>query len=90
MEISIRELKNHLSKYLRRVAAGEEVIITSHNHPVARLIAVTKKGREANALARRLRALPGVRWNGKRPRGGQLRPKVTGKTAGDLVLEDRR
>lgn len=90
MEISVRELKNHLSKYLRRVAAGAEVIITSRNHPVARLVAVTGKERDLNSLSRRLRALPSVRWNGKKPRGGRLRPKITGKTAADMVLENRR
>lgn len=90
MEISVRELKNHLSKYLRRVIAGDEVVITSRNHPVARLVGVTGKPAELNGLTERLRALPGVRWNGKQPRGGRLRPRITGKTAAAIVLQERR
>jgi len=38
MQTSIRDLKNHLSQYLRRAQRGEEIIVTSHNRPVAKLI----------------------------------------------------
>jgi len=37
-EVAVRELKNHLSEYLRKVAAGEELIVTSRGKPVARLL----------------------------------------------------
>ena len=36
-EVGIRELKNGLSKYIDRVRAGEEVIVTDRGRPVARL-----------------------------------------------------
>lgn len=35
---TISKLKASLSAYLRQVKAGEEVIITQHGHPVARLL----------------------------------------------------
>ena len=38
MTTSVRELKDHLSKYLRRVQRGEEVVITSHRRPIAKLV----------------------------------------------------
>lgn len=38
MEVSVRELKNRLSEYLRRVQAGEEIVVTSHGKPVGRLV----------------------------------------------------
>ncbi len=37
-EVAVRELKNRLSEYLRKVAAGEELIVTSRGKPVARLL----------------------------------------------------
>lgn len=37
MEVSVRELRDHLSEYLRRVEAGEVFIVTSHGRAVARL-----------------------------------------------------
>ena len=33
----MRELKNNLSRYLERVRAGEQVVVTDHGRPVARL-----------------------------------------------------
>lgn len=36
-EVGIRELKNGLSKYIDRVEAGEEVIVTDRGRPVAKL-----------------------------------------------------
>ena len=36
MQVAIRELKNHLSKYLKQVQAGAEIIVTTHGKPVAR------------------------------------------------------
>ena len=38
--VGIRELKNDLSRYIDRVRAGEEVIVTDRGRPVARLSAV--------------------------------------------------
>lgn len=35
--VGIRDLKNGLSKYIDRVQAGEEVIVTDRGRPVARL-----------------------------------------------------
>jgi prevent-host-death family protein len=40
-EVGVHEAKTHLSKLLRRVAGGEEVVITSGGRPVAKLVAVT-------------------------------------------------
>ncbi len=36
---SVVELKTHLGRYLGFVGNGETVIVTSHRHPVARLVA---------------------------------------------------
>ena len=37
MHVSVRELKSHFSKYIKYAQAGEEIIVTSHGNPVARL-----------------------------------------------------
>lgn len=96
MEVSVRELKAHLSVYLRRVAAGEEVVVTSHGKPVARLTAPviapkTQEEIEAEALAR-LQSLPWIRpGDGKKVQGAD-RPipwEPGQKTLSDMVLEDR-
>jgi prevent-host-death family protein len=36
--VNIHAAKTHLSRLLRRVAAGEEIVIAKGGHPVARLV----------------------------------------------------
>lgn len=36
--VKIAELKNHLSEHLRSVEAGNEIIVTDRNRPIARII----------------------------------------------------
>ena len=54
MEINIYAAKSQLSQLVRRVAEGEEVVITRNGEPVARLVPVTRA-----AGARRLGTLAG-------------------------------
>jgi prevent-host-death family protein len=72
MQISVRELKNHLSEYLRRAQSGEEFVVTSHGRPVGRLTGPDHSiDRRAETLAR-LRAQPWVRpGKGGRVRGAR-------------------
>ena len=93
MEVSIREMKNGLSKYLKLVQTGRDVVITDRGRPVARLTLVARTPEEAEAEAiQRIRALPWVRPG----KGGKLRgaknpvPWKPGDTlASDMVIEDR-
>jgi len=39
--VKIAELKDHLSKHLRAVEAGDEVVVTDRQRPIARIIPVT-------------------------------------------------
>ena len=71
MEISVREFKDHLSEYLRRVQAGAELVVTSHGKPVARLVPppASEANPEARALVR-LRSQPWIRaGKGGKPMG---------------------
>jgi prevent-host-death family protein len=93
MEVSVREIKNRLSEYLRRVQAGEEIVITSRGRPIARLAppAARSEDTEAEAIAR-LRAQPWIRpGSGGKPRGSE-RPVRIGageKTLSEIVSELR-
>jgi prevent-host-death family protein len=41
MEVGVHEAKTHLSKLLRRVAAGEEIVIARGGIPIAKLVPVS-------------------------------------------------
>lgn len=86
MQVSVRELKNHLSQYLRQVQAGKIILITSHQIPLAIIQAVPKTHKPGlEALYR----LENVSWNGKKPKGLRNPPKLRGKLASEMILEDR-
>jgi prevent-host-death family protein len=70
------EAKTHLSALLERVARGEEVVITKHGKPIARLVSATAVDQarvdEAVAQLRRLRkgtTLGGLSWKELRDEG---------------------
>lgn len=42
--VGVRELRQNLSKYLARVKAGEELVVTERGEEVARLIPKTTEG----------------------------------------------
>ena len=44
-QVNIHEAKTHLSKLLRRVLAGEEIVISRAGKPVARLVPVEEPKR---------------------------------------------
>jgi prevent-host-death family protein len=93
MQVSIREMKNGLSKYLKLVQTGRDVVITDRGRPVARLTLVASTPEEAEAEAiERILALPWVRpGNGRKLKGASkpIRLKPGDKTAAEMVLEDR-
>ena len=85
-EVGIRELKNGLSKYIDRVRAGEEVIVTDRGRPVARLSSVdASEDRLADLVAEGLVRAPVSRERHVPER----RIKATAPVS-DLVAEQRR
>ena len=40
MTVGIRELKAHLSEYVRRASRGEQILVTARGKPVARLVSL--------------------------------------------------
>ena len=92
--VPISKLKAKLSEYLEAVRAGEELIVTDHGKPVARIAPIPVPGDTES----RLRML--VRTGQVRPpevEGGvdmelilALRPRVPGAGIVDALLEERR
>lgn len=86
VEVGIRDLKNGLSKYLDRVRAGEEVIVTDRGRPVARIAAI-------DASTDRLADLTAAGVVRAPTRKGRRRParRIEAKASvSDLVADQRR
>jgi prevent-host-death family protein len=90
MKAGVAELKASLSRYLERVKAGQEVLVTDHGRPVAKLVPVAEaeKGSRREAMIREGLLLPGR----GRVRPSLLRPPPKGPGAAvlDALLDERR
>ena len=58
MEVNIHEAKTHLSRLLRRVAAGEEVTISKAGKPVAKLVPVGTRAKRQFGIDRGVLEVP--------------------------------
>jgi prevent-host-death family protein len=85
-EVGVRELRNHLSRYLERVQEGHEIVVTDHGRPVARLAPVDPSTDRLAALVASGAARPPKTSERTRP---ARRIKARGPVS-DLVAEQRR
>ena len=84
--VGVRELRQNLSRYLRRVAEGDRFTVTDHNVPVAELTPLAEKQTEWD------RVLAAV--GGKKGRGRLTElpppPRLPGNVTLSEILEETR
>lgn len=83
-EVGIRELRDHLSRYLDRVQAGEEVVVTDRGRAVARVLPMSGE-RTIDRLIREGRVTPAKQRERSLPT-----PLKTKGTVSDLIADQRR
>ncbi len=86
--VGVRELRDHLSNYLRRVREGELLVITDRGKPIGELSPA--EGRKNVELAFRLVRRGMARWSGGKPRGLIRAPRSRGGLVSAAVIQDRR
>ncbi len=84
MNIGVRELRDGLSRHLAAVRAGEEITVTDHGKPVARLVPY-----DAPSGLERLIAA-GLVTPARSPRTELPAPIDIGTPASDLIADQRR
>jgi len=88
-QVGVRELKNRLSEYLCRAKAGEEIIVTEHKKPIARILAYQESIPEQMGILLREDS---ATWGGSKPGSVKaVEPAAEStNTVGHIVTEDRR
>jgi prevent-host-death family protein len=93
-KVGIRELKAHLSEYLRKVRKGETLSITDHGEEIALLQPAPAS---ENPTLARMRAMAGKgmailpKSPGGKPKGLKTPIRLPkGKSVSAAILEDRR
>ena len=90
MKAGVAQLKADLSRYLERVKGGQEVLVTDHGRPVAKLVPVgeTEMGTRRQRLVRDGLLLPG---RGKVRRSLLRRPSARARASVlEALLDERR
>ena len=89
-QVSVRDLKTHLSEWLARAQAGEVVEVTSHRKPIARITAVKPAESAITSPLQKAIDVGLISWNGEKPNlppPVKLRGQV--KLLSEIVIEDR-
>ena len=86
MDVSVSNLRAHLSDWLGRVQHGEEVVITERGTPVAKIVRVTASALLDDLEKEGLLARPASQT---RPRAGDYPRARAKRSVADLVSSQR-
>jgi prevent-host-death family protein len=90
MNVSVRDLKNGLSAYLRRVRRGERVTVTDRGRPVAELSPAGESSLSLDQRLARLVESGELRLpRGRKPFEKVVPSRVRGHRVSSTLLEDR-
>jgi prevent-host-death family protein len=85
--VGVRELRDHLSKYLAEVKEGREIVVTDHGRPIARLVPPEPGRSKLAQLIAEGRAQPPQTTERRRFQPIKLKD---GGSISDIVIEQRR
>ena len=80
--VKIAELKDHLSRHLRAVEAGSEVIVTDRRRPIARIVPMSTS-RQRATMTTPTRDFPEIRDRSRRSARWNI-------SSTELLAEERR
>ena len=86
--IGLRELKENLSRYMKRVQTGERIIVTDRKKEIAIIMPLEKKAEEEKIHQLIQRGM--AWWSGGKPEGMPARIVSRGKSVSSAVIEGRR
>jgi prevent-host-death family protein len=91
IEVSMRELRNNLTKYVRRVENGERLTITRRGKAVATIEPRAGSDEDPDAWLWKAVREGKMSWSGKKfnPKMPTVRMKGDGPTASEMIIEGR-
>jgi prevent-host-death family protein len=88
--VGIRELRSHLSEYLRAVKAGQTIVITEHGKPVGRIVPAKPIEPSVEDEMHALVQAGLAEWNGQPLGEPKARARVKGgHSVAQLIIDDR-
>lgn len=87
--VGIRELKENISRYLKKVRSGEQIIVTDRKREIAMILPMNNRDDQEEKLYHLIRRGKAT-WSGNMPAGMSKRIALKRKTVSSAVIEDRR
>ncbi|MBI2169266.1 MAG: type II toxin-antitoxin system prevent-host-death family antitoxin [Actinobacteria bacterium] len=88
MEVGVRELRNHLSRYLKYVQEGNDLVVTDRGHAVAKILPASGET-TLDRLIREGKVLPPLRPKRRHIPPARVEPKLD-KPLSQYVIEERQ
>jgi prevent-host-death family protein len=90
-EVSIREFRNNLTRYLRLIEDGERITVTRRGKPVATIEPCLKRENDADEWLWKALREGKISWSGKkfRPAPPTVKLKGQGPTGSEMIIEGR-
>jgi len=92
--VGIRDLKTHLSRYMKSVKAGSEIVVSERGRAIARItpVPLPEEEKVIHSLLLQLAKVGKIKLPAsyKSPSPPKFRKKVSGKPFSDAVIEGRR
>ncbi len=86
--VGIRQLKENLGRYMKKIRIGETFILTDRKQDIAIITPLVGENDEEKLY--QLIQRGAASWSGSKPKGMRKRGKTTGKNVSSAVMEDRR
>lgn len=91
-KVGSREFKNRMGRYMRAIRKGQSLLLTDRGKPIAKISPADEEAKPEPTIMdvlKRLEAEGKLRL-GKRPLGKFRAIPSRGKSASEMILEDRR
>ena len=86
--VGVRQLKQNLSRYLKKVKQGNGIIVTDRHREVAVILPLSADTIQADVLNAVKNGI--ATWSGGKPSARTDRIVLHGETVSSAILEDRR
>lgn len=86
--VGIRELKENLGRYMKKIRTGERIIVSDRKKEIAIILPLKKENSEEK-ICQLIQSGIAV-WRGGKPAGMPERVVSMGKSVSEAVIEDRR
>lgn len=87
-KVGIRQLKENLGRYMKKIRVGEKIILTDRKKEVAIIMPYGENKNEEKLYSLIQRGV--ASWSGVKPKGMANRIVSKGKSVSSAVTEDRR